>query len=178
MNPAERPARRCAAISAGVSTPGADNDVMERLQEVGVLTVVVEQRLGRALGINPTDLAAMDRLITEGPLTGRELADRLRISTAASTHVVDRLERAGHVRRRAHETDRRKVLVDPVEESVVRLLDHLRPLLDGVERLVGALSPADREVVSRFLGDVVAVYTSAADAMTADRPVSWIEGNS
>ena len=166
MNPAERPARRYAAIPAGVPSPGVGNDVMERLQEVGALTLVVEQRLGRALGINPTDLAAMDRLITEGPLTARELADRLRISTAASTHVVDRLERAGHVRRRAHGTDRRKVLVDPVEESVVHLLDHLRPLLGGVERLVDALSPADREVVSRFLGDVVEVYTSAADAMT------------
>ncbi|MEU5693398.1 MarR family transcriptional regulator [Actinosynnema sp. NPDC020468] len=146
-------------------SPGVGNDVMERLQEVGALSRVIEQGLARALGVNATDLAAMEHLATDGPLTARDLADRLRVSTAASTHVVDRLERAGHVTRRPHDTDRRKVLVDPAEESVARTFEHLRPLLTGVEELVTALEPAQRAVVERFLTGVVAVYAATADSL-------------
>ncbi|RSN54600.1 MarR family transcriptional regulator [Amycolatopsis sp. WAC 04182] len=125
---------------------------------------MIEQRLSGALGINATDLAAMEHLVTDGPLTAKELADRLRVSTAASTHIVDRLEKAGHIVRRPHATDRRKVMVEPVAESTDRLFGHLRPLLHGVESLVEALSPGDRDVVEAFLSGVVQVYTDTADS--------------
>ncbi|ANN21901.1 MarR family transcriptional regulator [Amycolatopsis orientalis] len=137
---------------------------MERLQEVGTLTRLVEQGLSVALGINATDLAAMEHLTTDGPLTAKELADRLRVSTAASTHIVDRLEKAGHVVRRPHATDRRKILVEPVTESMDRLVGHLHPLLRGVEGLVEALAPRDRDVVEAFLTGVVQIYTDTADS--------------
>lgn len=145
--------------------PGGGDAVMERLQEVGVLVRAVEQRLSQALGINPRDLSAMEHLMTEGPLTARELADRLRVSTAASTHIVDRLERAGHIARRPHASDRRKILVVAEPTSVARAFDHLTPLLSGVEALVTALDDDERATVDRFLADVVALYTASADAI-------------
>lgn len=144
---------------------GVSQTVMERLQQVGVLARVVEQRLARALGINPTDLAAMEHLMTDGPLTGKDLADRLRVSSAASTHVVDRLERAGHITRRPHASDRRKVLVAAEQASTARAFAFLTPLLRGVEALVAALGEDERTTVERFLGEVVDVYTATADAM-------------
>ncbi|MET9265155.1 MarR family transcriptional regulator [Amycolatopsis sp. NPDC004079] len=150
--------------SRRTESPGVGNAVMERLQEVGTLTRVIEQRLSGALGINATDLAALEHLATDGPLTAKDLADRLRVSTAASTHIVDRLERAGHVVRRPHATDRRKVLVEPVAESMERLFGHLHPLLHGVEGLVEALRPGDRDVVKAFLAGVVRIYTDTADS--------------
>jgi len=148
-----------------VHFPGVGNAVMERLQEVGTLTRVIEKRLSGALGINATDLAAMEHLISEGPLTAKDLADRLRVSTAASTHVVDRLEKAGHVVRRPHATDRRKVLVEPVQESVSRIFGHLHPLLSGLEGLVEALGPEGRDVVENFLTGVVRFYTGTVDSL-------------
>ncbi|RLK61878.1 MarR family winged helix-turn-helix transcriptional regulator [Actinokineospora cianjurensis] len=147
------------------TAPGVGNPVMERLQEVGALTRVIEKGLGGVLGVNGTGLSAMEHLAGEGPLTAKDIADRLRVSTAASTHIVDRLEKAGHVVRRPHATDRRKVLVEPVQESVTRLFDHLDPLLRGVEGLVEALSPGDRDVVANFLNEVVRIYTDTADSL-------------
>ncbi|WP_370964672.1 MarR family winged helix-turn-helix transcriptional regulator [Amycolatopsis sp. cg9] len=155
-----------ASFTWRAESPGVGNAVMERLQEVGVLTRVIEQCLSGALGINATDLAAMEHLTTDGPLTAKELADRLRVSTAASTHIVDRLEKAGHVVRRPHATDRRKVLVEPVAESMNQVFGHLHPLLHGVEGLVEALSPGDRDVVQAFLTGVVQIYTDTADSFT------------
>lgn len=151
-----------------VDSPGVGNAVMERLQEVGTLTRVIEKRVSGALGINPTDLSAMEHLTSEGPLTAKELADRLRVSTAASTHIVDRLEKAGHITRRPHATDRRKVSVEPAQESITRIFGHLYPLLHGIEGLVEALSPGDRDVVEDFLTGVVRIYTDTADALPRD----------
>ncbi|SER90548.1 MarR family winged helix-turn-helix transcriptional regulator [Actinokineospora terrae] len=150
------------------TAPGVGNPVMERLQEVGALTRVIEKGLGGALGVNATGLSAMEHLASDGPLTAKDIADRLRVSTAASTHIVDRLEKAGHVVRRPHATDRRKVLVEPVQESVTRLFDHLNPLLRGVEGLVEALSAGDRDVVANFLNEVVRIYTDTADSLPRD----------
>ncbi|WP_410661522.1 MarR family winged helix-turn-helix transcriptional regulator [Amycolatopsis sp. lyj-112] len=148
-----------------VDSPGVGNAVMERLQEVGTLTRVIEKRLSGTLGINSTDLSAMEHLTSEGPLTAKELADRLRVSTAASTHIVDRLEKAGHITRKPHATDRRKVLVEPVQESMARIFEQLHPLLSGVEGLVEGLSPGDRDVVENFLTGVVRIYTDTADSL-------------
>ncbi|WP_409495859.1 MarR family winged helix-turn-helix transcriptional regulator [Amycolatopsis sp. cmx-11-12] len=148
-----------------VDSPGVGNSVMERLQEVGTLTRVIEKRLSGALGINSTDLSAMEHLTSEGPLTAKDLADRLRVSTAASTHIVDRLEKAGHIVRKPHATDRRKVLVEPVPDSMAKIFEQLHPLLSGVESLVEALSPGDRDVVENFLTGVVRIYTDTADSL-------------
>lgn len=143
------------------------NAIMEGLQLIGLLTRQVEQRLSQALGINSTDLSAIEHLMTDGPLTAKDLADRLQVSTAASTHIVDRLERAGHVTRQPHATDRRKVLVLLADTSKAKLTEHLAPLLGGLDEHVGKLDPAEREVVERFLAGVVETYTAAAESITA-----------
>ncbi|MEU7456108.1 MarR family winged helix-turn-helix transcriptional regulator [Streptosporangium roseum] len=154
------------AMSAGQNWT-AEDPILEGLQLIGLLTRLVEQRLSQALSINSTDLSAIEHLITDGPLTAKDLADRLQVSTAASTHIVDRLERAGHVTRQPHATDRRKVLVLLADTSKARLFELLTPLLDGVGERVGKLSGAEREVIEHFLAGVVEIYTAAAEGMTS-----------
>jgi DNA-binding MarR family transcriptional regulator len=57
----------------------------------------------------------MDLLNTLGPMTAGELAGRTGLSSGATTRLIDRMERAGYVRRRSDEHDRRCVIVEPVE---------------------------------------------------------------
>jgi DNA-binding MarR family transcriptional regulator len=152
-------------VSDRLSEPAIAGDVIGvRLQAVAALARRIEQRLGAALGVNATDLSAMEHLITVGPLTSSELATRLAVTTAASTHVVDRLERAGHVSRRKHPDDRRKLIVTAADASVRRTVAQLAPLLSGLDAVVAELGAADRDVVERFLGRVVEVYTAAVEA--------------
>ncbi|GAA3573926.1 MarR family transcriptional regulator [Nonomuraea rosea] len=138
--------------------------IMASLQLIGLLTRQVEQRLSQALGINSTDLSAIEHLITDGPLTAKDLADRLQVSTAASTHIVDRLERAGHITRQPHPTDRRKVLVLVSDASKDKLFENLTPLINGVREHVGKLGDAEREAIEQFLSGVVEIYTAAAES--------------
>jgi DNA-binding MarR family transcriptional regulator len=142
--------------------PIAGDLIGQRLQMVAILTRRIEERLGVSLGVNLTDLSAMEQLIASGPLTPTELASRLKVSTAASSHVVDRLEAAGHVKRERRTDDRRKVLVVPAPASVERTLQQLAPMLNGLNTVVAELPEGDRAVVERFLGRVLDVYEASA----------------
>lgn len=156
------------------AAPLAGDRIGQLLQSLSILTRSVEQRLGAKLGVNLTDLGAMEQLVTNGPLTPGDLAARLKVTTAAGTQIVDRLERAGHIRRERQAADRRKVLVIPAPASVSLLFRELVSLLDGLDGVVARLGEQDRATIESFLGQVVDVYrrvSQPADAApeSADR---------
>ena len=77
-------------------------------------TQAYDDEVGRVLGVNPVDLRCLDWL-TEGPLSPSRLAEATGLSAAATTSMIDRLERKGFVRRVPHPTDRRGTLVEMTE---------------------------------------------------------------
>jgi DNA-binding MarR family transcriptional regulator len=139
------------------------SELLERFPSADTTVgILVFSRDGAVLEVNPTDMKAMEHLIQEGSLSPTELAGRLGISTAAATLVVDRLVAVGHVDRRPHPHDRRRVVVVPRPASVGRALDELMPMIGGVARAADALTERERATVLRFLGEVREVYREAA----------------
>jgi DNA-binding MarR family transcriptional regulator len=69
------------------------------------------QAIADRLGLNVTDHKCMDLLLLNGPLTAGELAAMTGLTTGAITAVIDRLEKAGFVRREDDPRDRRRVIV-------------------------------------------------------------------
>ncbi|MFG3442650.1 MarR family winged helix-turn-helix transcriptional regulator [Nonomuraea sp. NPDC047897] len=63
------------------------------------------------LCLNRTDLRCLDVVLAEGPLAAGQLSVALKLSPAATTTVIDRLERAGMVSRSPDPGNRRRVLV-------------------------------------------------------------------
>ncbi|WP_392887692.1 MarR family winged helix-turn-helix transcriptional regulator [Pseudomonas migulae] len=145
----------------------ASDVVGQQLQQIAILTRKAASNLGTALGINQTDVAALEHLITDGPLPPTELAARLSVTTAGITQVIDRLERAGHVVRERQVDDKRRVLVCPVPESVAQAYRHIAPMLNGLSAVLGALDVRDRAVIEAFLGQVVEVYRSTLPGSAA-----------
>ncbi|WP_238161539.1 MarR family winged helix-turn-helix transcriptional regulator [Micromonospora endolithica] len=71
-----------------------------------------DEAAATALKINRTDLRALDLLLAGGdPLSAGELSAALKLSPAATTTVIDRLERAGLAVRIHDPHNRRRVLV-------------------------------------------------------------------
>jgi len=66
-----------------------------------------------ALSLAPTDLVCMCLLQLNGPATPGWLAEMTGLTTGAVTGMIDRLERAGYVRREPDARDRRRVIVTP-----------------------------------------------------------------
>jgi len=118
-----------------------------------------QSALGRRLRLIPTDLAAMSHLASAQDLLGpTELAGRLGLSPAATTEVVDRLERAGHLVRDRDPGDRRRIRLVTSAGARAEVMGQLGTLLDALDAIAADLDDDEREVVRRYLERVTAAY--------------------
>lgn len=138
-------------------------------QVVRVLTAIrdwreAEQKLSfesrSKMKLNDTDMKALRYIIASAnadvAVTAGVLSEHLHISTASTTKLLDRLERAGHIERRPHPTDRRAVTVAITEEThreVRRIMGMQHAHRFEVAK---ALTGDEREVVIRFLTELAA----------------------
>lgn len=79
-------------------------------------TDALDDAVADRLGINRTDLRCLDWLY-EGARTAGQLGGAIGLSSAATTTLLDRLERKGLVRRYREPSDRRKVFVELTEAA-------------------------------------------------------------
>jgi DNA-binding MarR family transcriptional regulator len=102
-------------------------------RRLSTATVMFHQAVADRLGLNLTDHKCVDLLLLHEPLSAGELAARTALTTGAITAALDRLERAGFVRREDDPGDRRRVVVRPVPRRVAamgRLFDSFSARLD------------------------------------------------
>lgn len=97
-----------------------------------------------------------------GSLSPTTIADRLIITTASMTSLLDTLQRRGLVQRTPDGTDRRRVVVTITAEgrAVIRRL--LPEMLALQEEVAAALSPGDRAELVRLLSTLRAGIAAAA----------------
>src|ERR1700754_3538658 len=69
-------------------------------------------------GISASDMDCMDFLNLEGRMTAGRLAELTGLTTGAITGVIDRMEKAGFVRRERDDSDRRKVFIALVPDRL------------------------------------------------------------
>jgi DNA-binding MarR family transcriptional regulator len=78
-------------------------------------------------------------------LAAHEIAERLLVTSASMTSLLDTLERRGLVERHPHPTDRRKILIHLTGEGRA-IVDRMLPFIHAaITEAVGDLSERDRE---------------------------------
>ena len=102
------------------------------------------------LKINRTDLRCLDLLDQRGRQTAGELSD--------TTGMIDRLERAGYVRRVRDPGDRRRVLVEPTELAGKYATEVYAPLTAQAEPLYGRFTERELHTIVEFLRTVNEFY--------------------
>lgn len=123
----------------------------EAVRKVGAQSVLLSDLVATRVGLNSTDLECLDMLHLAGAITAGRLAEHTGLTTGATTAVIDRLERAGFVRRRRDPDDRRRVFVEVVPESADRVVPLYVPLMQAMERLNERYDDAHLAVVLDFL---------------------------
>ncbi|MGZ0711922.1 MarR family winged helix-turn-helix transcriptional regulator (plasmid) [Coraliomargarita sp. W4R53] len=156
--------RESGSGAAGSSVRAATALLREFLQ----VNELFEKSLADELGVNSTDLQAMEHLLMSGPLRPRELARRLDISTASTTTAVDRLTALGHVTRAPDPNDKRGVLVVPSGASRERAMARLMPMIMGVDKLLDDFSDDEQRAITEYLRSVVDLYRRHAGAEPND----------
>ncbi|MFC8683277.1 MarR family winged helix-turn-helix transcriptional regulator [Microbacterium ureisolvens] len=110
------------------------------------------------MDMNASDVAALRMLIVrerqDRSVSPRDIARHLRISTASTTKLLDRLSDSGHVERRPHPTDRRGlvvVLTDSARQTFFRVFGgHLR----AMREVAMQYDEDELAVIARFLDDL------------------------
>jgi DNA-binding MarR family transcriptional regulator len=109
------------------------------------------QAVAECVGMHSTDIETMDLLNTLGPMTAGELAERTGLSSGATTRLIDRMERAGYVRRRPDEHDRRCVIVEAVEENLGEIGALFQPLAEGLTECWSEFDDEELDVIIEFV---------------------------
>jgi len=116
---AEFPGAAASAVEAAANLVRAANVLMDEIQR------------GRAplAPLSPSAFEALAVLDGAGePLPSHVIADRLLVSSASMTSLLDTLERRSLATRLPHPTDRRKILVDITDEGR-RIVDEMLPIV-------------------------------------------------
>ncbi|ARI51105.1 MarR family winged helix-turn-helix transcriptional regulator [Streptomyces bacillaris] len=102
--------------------------------------------------LHPTDVSALAAILdSPAPLTPGALREHLGLTSGAVTACLDRLERAGHIRRARESSDRRVVHVHYEASARLAARDYFMPLAEATERARARFSEAELMTVLRFL---------------------------
>jgi len=116
-----------------------------------MFNALVAERLGLSLG----DLRSWDLLHLNGPITAGKFAEIVGLSGGAVTALIDRLERAGAVKREADPHDRRKVIVRTISshrEGSQRQI--FEPFVTRITAVLSQYSNQELKAICRLLQEM------------------------
>ncbi len=122
------------------------------------------------LGLSLTDLRCLDLVQSNGGMTAGELATASGLTTGAVTAVIDRLERAGFVRRLRDDKDRRKVNVEVTPRHYDEAGKVWGPLMGDWEKTLAArFTAAELKVITEFLETATGLGERHAERIRPER---------
>lgn len=147
----------------------AEQDRQELALLLRRLTVeldAVGERFAELHGLGRTDVRAlvaiMDAARSGAALTAGALGAAVDLSSASVTALVDRLERAGHVRRVRGDEDRRRVSLEMTDTATAAGVEFFGGLQRDLVAAMAGYSAADVAAVRRFLLDMTAIVAEHA----------------
>jgi DNA-binding MarR family transcriptional regulator len=138
-------------------------------RQLSTAAILFHQAIADRLGLNVTDHKCAGILLDTGPITAGELAERTGLTTGAITGVIDRLEKAGFVRRAKDPNDRRRVIIEPLSERIEQ----------QVSPLFSSMAQAAVELCSRYSTRELALlhdFTTRACQMSHEETRKLREG--
>jgi DNA-binding MarR family transcriptional regulator len=128
----------------------------EAMRRQSTWTVMFHNGIAEQVGLNITDHKCLDILYYRGPITAGQLAE--------ITGVVDRLEKAGFVRREHDPDDRRRVIIRPIieksEQDLGPLFEHF---LQRYTPLLEKYKDEELQLILRFIQEGTFILQNEVD---------------
>jgi DNA-binding MarR family transcriptional regulator len=127
--------------------------INQKFREMSTETIMFHQAIADVLGLHITDHKGLDLIYRYGPMPAGRLAELTGLTTGAVTGIIDRLEKAGYVRRVNDPKDRRITIIEPTRnKKLERKLEAIfTPISIRMRKLLSSYS--DNELA--FLFDVL-----------------------
>jgi DNA-binding MarR family transcriptional regulator len=144
--------------------PAPPDHLLTAMRSFFTGVAMYSQTVADRIGMSSGDLHCLNLLSMLGPMTAGRLSKLTGLTSGAVTRMVDRLEGAGCVARRADDADRRKVIIDKLPTPVA-VSDLFAPLGRRLGVVVADLPEADRAAVLRFLQASAPVLLEAMEEL-------------
>lgn len=115
-----------------------------------------DEAVGQVYGLGPAERLCLS-LLFAGPQSASAIARQVRLTPAAVTSLIDRLEARGYVRRTADAGDRRKVMVEMGEATMTVAQDAYLPMQQAAIAQLGRYTQDELKLFGRILADSLAV---------------------
>ena len=130
--------------------------ITEKFREMSTEIIMFHQAVADALGLHITDHKCLELIHRFGALPAGRLTELTGLTTGSVTAIIDRLEKAGYVRRTNDPKDRRRTIVEPtrnrkLERKIEVIFMHLH---ERMHKLMSSYS--DNELV--FLLDSTTAF--------------------
>jgi MarR family transcriptional regulator, organic hydroperoxide resistance regulator len=113
--------------------------------------ILFNEKVAAELGLNGTDLQFLNLLELQGSATPGDLARWSGLTTGGVTVAVDRLEKAGYVKRQPNPKDRRSNIIRPVPARLLELYVIYKSKGELVVSALSEFNDRDLQVIMRFL---------------------------
>jgi len=121
------------------------------LRELSAELGQLNHRVGTRTGLKDGDLACLDLLAREGPMSPTALARAMQVHAATMTGVLDRLESDGWVLRERDPNDRRAVQIRIVPNRVREMMGLYGGMNGDIDAIARSYDAAQLETIADFL---------------------------
>lgn len=137
---------------------------------------MLNRAVASQMKLNVTDVETLGVLAMTGTITPTRLASMLAMGTGSMTLVIDRLERAGFVRRVRGTKDRRSLTVEIVERRDREMAALYAPLRHRADQIAEQYSESELALIADYLtrsndmlSDLVATIAQEPDKEPSDQ---------
>lgn len=147
------------------------DDKAALVQQLGTLIVRwqeatqrYDEEVGAIFQLGPAERLCLS-FLTSGPHTASAIARATRLTPAAVTSLIDRLEARNFVRRQPDPLDRRKVLVEAAEATFALIEKAYAPLATAGAEALGKRSIEELHLLAAAIEEVLAIQNRMTDTL-------------
>lgn len=139
--------------------------ISDMSRQFSTSTVLFHTALADRMGLNPTDHKCVDVLLQRGSMTAGQLAEVTGLTTGSITTALDRLEKAGFIKRVADPQDRRKVILEVIPDRLPEMGLLFEGLVTAYMQMLDSYSEAELSMILEFLNKTVQITDEQAQRL-------------
>jgi MarR family transcriptional regulator, organic hydroperoxide resistance regulator len=146
-------------------------ELMMAVRKLTRSSLMLQYAVAEKMNLNTTDAECIDFLMEMGPSSAGDLAKVTRLTTGAITNVIDRLEKAGFVKRENDPQDRRKVIIRYVSKKHEKAKQYYDAMAADVYALFSGYTESNLTFLSQHSGKLTEIFHSHAEKIFKNKPL-------